>query len=202
MAEENTIKELTSSYLNTFSSNQSVSIQVFDLNKLSQKQKELKEHFEIITDSVIQRIPEAVFVQDFLPAFCGEVECSRDLLSVWYLISGGPFNPVHVVNQFGKTIITIPPMLNRDVVKIGQNSDDIKSIFRDFENMTHISPHAANNRLLEDLTDKFETDQIPVIPGSLEEQWNNVFIHYGKKVKSNQSNSKNNSNNTLEFDYE
>lgn len=161
------------------------------IDEITRIEDRLKEDFGNLLDDSISKIPEIIFVRDFLPMFSGEIPNNDYLISMWYTISGGPFNQVKVVDNSGKTVAIVPPVLDRDLVRSDRPANtSLIEIFNDHEGLSHISPIAANNRLHDDLVNGYCED----IKGSsnieLTNKWIALLNQYSKSDTSTKSKPK------------
>ena len=162
------------------------------LQDIRDKENEMKIGFGELDKLNRPKVPEIIFVRDFLPAFCGEIQCSAELIGIWYTISGGPFNRVSVVNQVGEVVATVPPFQNRDSIPTKDSGKDLTAIFMEHDAITHISPNAATNKLANQLDDKFIKDyeKQNVNNNPIQNEWIILLTKYGKlKGKANTTNS-------------
>jgi hypothetical protein len=143
---------------------------------------QIKQGLEELSNSNISTIPEPIFVRDFLPMFSGEVPQNMDLLSMWYLISNGPFEPVNVVTNAGKFVIRIPPFKYRDALPVWEKEETINGILMENESLKAISPRAAQNAFAGQLDQRYfgEGNTFETNASTIQEEWKKVMIHYGK----------------------
>jgi hypothetical protein len=152
------------------------------LQDIRDKENEMKKGFSELDKLNRPKVPEAIFVRDFLPAFSGEIPCSSELLGIWYTISGSPFNRVSVVNQIGEVVAIVPPFQNRDSIPTKNSSKDLTAIFMEHDSITNISPNAATNKLATQLDQKFIQDynKTEVNSNPIKQEWDTLLKHYGK----------------------
>jgi hypothetical protein len=177
----------------------------FILGDIKRKEDEMRANFKELGDMIIPTIPEVIFIRDFLPAFCGEIAYTPELMSTWYLIAGSPFNKVNVVDRTGTVVATVPPILNRGVIpdyKI--NGEPLEAVFMQHEAMTHISPIAANNKLSIELENRYNSEAVTTGNVEISKQWQDLLEKYGKlKTASKPSNNNTSAtNNDDDMEYE
>lgn len=147
----------------------------------------LKADFMAMEEMSMARIPEIIFVRDFLPMFAGEVPYNQDLIAVWYQISGGAFNRVNIVDRKGDVVNTVPPIIDRNVLPTdNKRGESTYSLFVQHESLSQISPMAAQGELSNQLTHKY----IPTVGNDVNDsplklEWSKLFAAYGKKNVGN-----------------
>lgn len=154
---------------------------------LERKTAELKAGFAALAQSNTRSVPENIFVTHFLPLFCGESQENKSvLLDNWYAIAGTPYSPVNVVDIYGNVIVTVPPILNREVlpVKIERDNGDLSDVFETAARKAEFSPKLGENHVVNELSKRF-LSTIDTSPNdALKAQWAAVFSKYGKGAKT------------------
>lgn len=146
----------------------------------------LKSGFEALEKANVRTIPEVIFLQYFLPFFCGETdENAQELLNQWFTIAGNTYAPVNIVNANGQFIIQVPPIHDRTTLSPILNRDqDIAYTFTVAQAKASLSPTLANNIINNGLSQRFNSiannDKANPV---LKEQWLKLFQHYGKIEK-------------------
>lgn len=149
------------------------------------------------------KIPEPIFVDHFLPFFSGEhVDPRENRLSEWIAIAGSPMASVDVVDQNNNTVVTIPPVMNSDVISVTSSKmKPISTTFMQYDLEKTISPTGSSitlhNSLVERASGVISADS--VTQNTVKEAWDNVFKHYGV-IKSNDNTSSAASNSALDND--
>lgn len=134
-------------------------------------------------------LPESLFVTNFLPYFCGELELTQNtkLLDMWYTIAGGQFNEVDIVDISNTVIFTVPAIVNSDIINPRANRGDLS--FSDIVTLSklksNITPVAGDNALQQGLVIKIEQLREKKITSfsNNEERWLSIFKRYGKLEK-------------------
>ena len=88
-----------------------------------------------IVEREINKMPESVFKEFFLPYFNGEEEITNDnhIIAKWVEFSGGVYNPVDIVDNSGEIITRIPQLIkNSDTNRDKSNSIDYSTIVSEF----------------------------------------------------------------------
>lgn len=151
----------------------------------------------LINDS--QKLPESIFISDFLPMFLGNLgDDYTSRLEVWYLISNGPFGTVDLLDDDGNVVAKVPPVQDRTILKDqSNNGNNIANLFKEYENLLLISPNAAEAVLSEKLHKSFTVNDSN--NNNLVTQWKNFLSRYNNDgiISSN-----NNQNQALDLDVE
>jgi hypothetical protein len=150
-------------------------------NEIELKEKQLKEDFEILEEQTIHSVPEVIFVRDFLPAFSGKEQMSKELLQIWYSISDGPFNYVNILNKNGNIVAKVPPIKIRGILPT--NDDDgidssMSAIYQQHQALSAISPVAADNKLTHMLHAKFVKGSKSANTDKIAQEWNDLIAKY------------------------
>lgn len=150
--------------------------------ELNDRMQMLKDGFEQLSKVDVRQVPEVIFVNYFLPLFCGEDTPmdKMELLSQWYVIAGNNYAPVNVVNSSGEFIIQVPPIHDRSVTNKTDNSkENIDYVFKHAKEKSTLSPVMGQNIItnyLKSVFDKMSADT----DSKISEQWVKLFKHYGK----------------------
>ena len=171
---------------------------------LTEATQSVFEAHSILVENVEKtKVPEPIFVDHFLPFFSGEhVDPRENRLSEWIAIAGSPMASVDVVDQNNNTVVTIPPVMNSDVISVTSSKmKPISTTFMQYDLEKTISPTgssiALHNSLVERASGVISADS--VTQNTVKEAWDNVFRHYGV-IKSNDNTSSVASNSALDND--
>lgn len=149
-----------------------------------------KIYSKLVANPLANKLPERLFVENFLPYFCGEVEIPEEteLYSLWYGIAGSPTGEVDIIDISGKSLYKVPPLMNTNIInpKRGDNNDmnfsQIIALASMYNNMT---PVAGLNALNTGLANKLETLRNKSVEFTdYEIRWIDIFKRYGK-IKQN-----------------
>jgi len=147
---------------------------------------------DIFNHQNIAKLPESVFRQDFLPYFSGQIidDRTRQITTVWIGIAGSPTSPVDVVDQEGKTLFQVPPVMSTTFLERAQNSN-IKSfgeLFDMAQRQDAYLPGTGQNLLASAVT--LRTDKSKLKP---EEEsvkgWDAIFKYYNLNTTKKASSS-------------
>ena len=149
---------------------------------LVRRTNDLKKLFQQIEPEATRSVPENVFVTYFLPLFSGKSKENHDeLMEQWYVIAGTPYMPVNVLNDFGNVIITIPPILDRNTLKVEPTRDhaqDLSGLFDMAVQKGTLSPALGQNIITNGLHSRYNKLITGEPDSSLSAQWKAVFDHY------------------------
>ena len=132
------------------------------------------------------KIPEKLFVRDFLEFFRGNApkEQFKDYLAAWYRVSGNYQAEVAVTDDAGKIVYMVPAVFNTVFLsaKPGENAMKMSDIALMYELEQQQSPHAAaaryetnlQNKLLAMINNKHKLSDI-------EQRWLDIFNRYPQK---------------------
>lgn len=141
---------------------------------------------KLVSNPLANRLPEKLFVENFLPYFCGEVEIPEEteLYSLWYGIAGSPTGEVDIIDTRGKSLYKVPPLMNTNIINPKRedsnemNFSQIIALATMYGNMT---PVAGLNALNTGLSGKLETLRNRSVEFSeYETRWIEIFKRYGK----------------------
>jgi len=150
------------------------------------------------------KLPEEVFVKEFLPFFSGQVtrESRPNTLATWIGIAGSPAAEVAVVDQKGDVIYNVPGVFDTSFLTLNRGKErggDYDQII-DQSNMLKTNlPQEGNRYLTEALAHKFKTIEQKAVVSPNEQRWVNIFHRYGIDVPGHDdpSNSKNKPNGSI-----
>lgn len=157
--------------------------------ELQKKINESRRDFLKMDSALMRTIPEYLFVQNFLPVFCGEVklnvEDTRTLLSNWFTISGTNWGEVNVVDDKGKVVVTVPGICDSSVFKPIVDRETLTSYTIRLAQERMTIHHTLGERMIEeDLNKKVEKMTRGSTVDESRKAWNKVFAHYKKPLIS------------------
>lgn len=140
----------------------------------------------------INSLPENIFVNYFLPFFCGE-KTQQDrptIFAEWISIAGSPVKDVRIIDAQNKELFVVPGLMDSTVID-KFNEKDGASLYKIFTNYELHKAHlpVLGERYLADtlqtkipeLTKKSDTFQ------SDKERWNYIFQKYNKIKQTDNS---------------
>lgn len=143
----------------------------------------------------VSKLPENIFVNYFLPFFCGEIDINKykeNVLTQWISIAGSPTAQVNIVASGTNNILfTVPGLVDTNFIDVNNinKSQPLNHIFTNYELHKNQLPILGHKYLANALEDKMK--QIAVKDESVktnmsqhQQQWLDIFVRYGK-IKGN-----------------
>jgi hypothetical protein len=142
-----------------------------------------------LTDPIAQ-LPESIFVQIFLPIFCGEQPVdapqSVEMLNNWYGIAGNPYRQVDVVDdKTGEVLFRVPAILNNkaiDPVRGSSGAVSFRQVISSAQQLSNVSPQMSKNYLDKQLMNRDLVSVENSGMGPAIEAWQSIFKRYGKPL--------------------
>lgn len=139
------------------------------------------------TEELINKIPESLFVRNYLPVFCGEEPpeglTAQEVLRQWIQIAGLQFLPVKVFSDStGEILFEVPALLDRHAVYVGREKEatpPLSELMKTATAFAQVHPEAGTNYILKHLRDYRLVGASPKFRERVE-QWNQIFQRYGK----------------------
>lgn len=135
----------------------------------------------------LSTLPENIFVQYFLPFFCGEktIEKDNDVIAKWIAIAGNPNKEVNIIDEDGQTVVTIPALVDSSFIdfKNINKGQPIKNIIANYELHKSQLPIVGENYLRNTMDSRIESltkDSAVQVENEL--RWINVFARYNKVI--------------------
>jgi hypothetical protein len=154
------------------------------------------------------KLPEEVFVKNFLPFFSGQQSIKEypSVIPNWIGIAGSPTSPVDVINDSGDVLYTVPGFYDTTVIKANARFEgsSLGDTMVHYEMDKSVIPQRANNRINKELEKKLPgIFQESSVKSENKKSWNTIFEKYG--IKTNENTKKEHSENTtvrndLEYD--
>lgn len=137
------------------------------------------------------RLPEELFVKEFLPYFMGKVppENAQGIVAKWIAVAGSPTAEVDVLDKDLKTVLfTVPAVISTHSISTERNGRGLGSIIYNAQLRDKI-PGQSESFANKALSDK-STDMIkPRVNVTIEQRWINIISRY-----TSDSKQENNSN--------
>lgn len=139
----------------------------------------------LVVKDTLAKLPEYLFVQNFLPYFCGELDISKndEVIPYWYAIAGSPTKEVEIIDESGKSLFVVPSLTDTSIIDPSKEKGRIN-----FAEIVHLaklysnqSPVAGENFINTQLADKFyKLTAKSKVFGDNEKRWLDIFVRYGK----------------------
>lgn len=133
----------------------------------------------------IQRLPEDVFVRNFLPMFAGEAVPEHINLSTWFGVAGNPYMPVHVVDKAGEVLYTIPAYFDRgaiDINKVDPRASGLTHVLKTTEQLNRVHPGRARNYFEQQLNMRNMSNEDAGAISRNASVWISIFERYNKPI--------------------
>ena len=150
-----------------------------------------------------RNVPELIFKTHFLPFFAGDDIPNRaEVLRIWHTIAGANWLPVNIVDSNGKFVIQVPSLHESSYfVPIVKRDSDMNYAMKVANEKSAISPSLANNIVVNELLDRFDTMSEHADGQEIEEKWNKLLAHYGRAKPTSSKASQVHNDDDNEFDY-
>lgn len=135
-----------------------------------------------VTDEVRARLPERHFREIYLPMFAGDKVLPYDVdLNHWVNFAGNPYREVDIIDEAGKVLFTVPPILDRNAVNpISQSRQSISHVIQTAQQYSRIHPHKGMAHLNAELTERALIMKVPANVLQDLETWNTIFKRFGR----------------------
>jgi hypothetical protein len=144
--------------------------------------KEIYGRFLKGTQAARVRFPEELFKQTYLLFFSGQPNCPTNLTpALWAGIAGSPYAEVDVVDEAGEFLYTVPPLFDRSVLKVAENTrlPGLLNEFIQAENYMKITPALGKGYMAKVLKTYADNAQPGGAPMKHKATWLAIFARYG-----------------------
>jgi len=135
------------------------------------------------------KLPEEVFVQNFLPYFSGQkkIKENPEIIPTWIGIAGSATAPVDVVNPSGEVLYTVPAFYDTTVVNATSRFEGptLSATMVHYEMDRAHLPQRANQKINHELAHRLPSmfQQSAMITEN-KKQWSDIFDRYQIKTES------------------
>lgn len=135
------------------------------------------------------KLPEAVFVEHFLPYFSGEKPMTREnkVMENWVSISGTPTNEVAIIGTNNEVLFKVPAVFDTNLMDVTNRNASVAmaNIYSGFSMRNNNLPVIANNYLAGALTEKqSELLSSEGAKTETERRWTSIMARYNKAGQS------------------
>lgn len=141
-------------------------------------------HTGLVVNAEKNKIPEEIFVNNFLPFFSGKVsltETKENVIGTWIGIAGSPSSPVDVIDSSGNVLYEVPAILKNELIDpvVVEQKRSLPAILAEYRARNKNSPVIGNLFITQELEKKSEelTQNAPV--NEVNEGWNQIMTRYG-----------------------
>jgi hypothetical protein len=155
----------------------------------------------LLNNSMVNNIPESLFVNYFLPCFVGKVN-NPNWVMEWISIAGSPMVEVGILKDNSTEILYyVPSILNTNNVLLHKQSGDIGDIFSRYDQINNNIPMQGLNFLVEALNSKNIELLSKINFSEVNQRWINIFQRYNivSQLSLNQPNSSSDSGDYFEM---
>lgn len=142
-------------------------------------------HAALVTNNEPNQLPERLFVNNFLPFFCGEIDIEKEpgFFAMWFGIAGSPSLEVSIIDDMGKVLYRVPSIMDSSIINPNRENSTIN--FAHIVTMAklygNITPIAGENALNGGLAKKYsELQNKSKVFTTNEQRWIEIFAKYGK----------------------
>lgn len=140
---------------------------------------------ELLNSIIVEKnkLPEKLFVTNFLPVFSGEVLIEKvpDFIPIWVSVAGSPTAAVDIVDEKGTVLFTVPAIFDTNFIDPRHRAGkmDFSEIVRFAKLHGNISPAQEQNVFLGEVSKKIN-DMAKTSPKYKEnlDLWTNIFNRY------------------------
>lgn len=167
--------------------------ETFEMAQLRERNRALADQLAVSNNA--GKLPEYLFVSNFLPYFCGErlMSANPNVFPMWVSIAGSATSEVDILNDRGETIFSVPALVDLSTIDPVRKPGDasalgqIAGMAKMHANQT---PTAGTNYMNAKLAEKF--NKIVTRSETFttnQERWNAIFARYGKGARTVATNS-------------
>lgn len=144
----------------------------------------------LVTEYEYQKLPESLFVENFLPLFSGivgsETKEGQELLRLWVIIARDNLNEVSIFSDdTGEILFNVPPLNTPDVLDIAHNKDrklpSIDDILGLAEGLSNTIPVRGANffaKAMDTRTDIIAANPDTIKVSKYTQRWQEIFTRY------------------------
>lgn len=147
----------------------------------------------LVENTIINKIPESIFVNYFLGCFIGKVHNPNWVIE-WISISGSPMAEVDVINDnTGEVLFRVPGLLHTNNLFLNREDGAISDIFVRYNQLNNNIPSSGLKFLLEALNSKNNEFLSNLNLTDVSNRWSAIFNRYNLINNSGVSVNKDNS---------
>lgn len=141
----------------------------------------------LLNNTMINSIPESLFVNYFLPCFLGN-PVSANWVVEWISIAGTPMADVNVVRDGSNEILfTVPSILNTNNLFLHKEGGDLGDIFARHDQINNNIPGQGLTFLLQALNSKNQELLNKISFDHVKQRWFEILVRYNIAQQSQQT---------------
>lgn len=152
------------------------------------------------------RLPESIFVRDFLPYFSGEVAVTAkdEVIAIWAGVAGSPYAEVTIIDARGDALFDVPPIMVSRSINPTYNTSKTHTSIEDIgamaESLSKTIPVRGERFFLEAMHERASViikgaDTGEKVVDTNEQRWLEILRRYNKAPQLTASINANNTNN-------
>ena len=167
-----------------------------------QEADSVQEKMSILLDkSLLNKIPESLFVNYFLPRFIGNIKDDKYIIE-WISIAGSPMAEVGIVKDGTNQILYyVPSILATNSITLKQENGDIGDVVDHYNNIKNNSPMQGLNYFLQSMKNKADEFSSLTNIEEIRNRWLEILSRYGL-ITNTQTDNTTIQNNSLENVFE
>lgn len=141
---------------------------------------------QLVTDQIYGRLPEDLFVSNFLPYFTGKlkVEEGNNVIPLWISIAGNPTSRVCILDKNGEVLYTVPPIFDTGILNtLDSKNRKLAEIYHNYTIRKDNLPMAADNFLDSAMAEKYNTILSNIVNQKYQKEWQDIFDRYNVNVE-------------------
>lgn len=160
--------------------------QLAEHNRLATRANDILAQLEAIP---VKQLPEHIFVQTFLPYFCGEkdINAGENLLGLWIGVATTPTSEVEIISSTGIPLFRVPALIDTSIINPVRSDDQAIGFSRIIALANEYSrdiPIVGENILVKNLAIKAkEIQSKSTVFTENEKRWIEIFTRYNKIKK-------------------
>lgn len=152
--------------------------------ELTASTNSIHEALVLDTTGIVNKLPESVFVEVFLPYFAGEKQITKEnsVMNDWVSIAGTPNNEVAIVGADGTVLYRVPAIYDTSILNVTHRNkgESLNEIYTHYDLQQNNLPVVAERFLTDSLTHKVPSMLDPQKLDSVSQRWAAILATYGR----------------------
>lgn len=155
----------------------------------------------LLENQLMNRIPESLFVNYFLPCFLGNTQ-NQNWVMEWVSVAGTPMAKVAVVKDgTNEVLFTVPALLHTNNLFMDRGGGDMQNIFTRYEQLNNNLPINGLRFLTQALNSKNEELIAKLGMDEVKSNWAQILIRYNLAQATTSNTDQNTQQSTDYFEY-